>query len=105
MACSCKGNTNIKTSEINDGKVSQSVLMYALKLLGFLLVVILFPIISLVILWFIFKTLVLSKEIDIKPLLLAIGKSFKEKDEDEDDDIENLTEEDVIMLDVDEIKK
>ena len=53
--------------------------------------------------------LVLNKNIDIKPLLLSIGQKFKENDKDDDeideDEYDTLTEDDVVLLNVEEIKK
>lgn len=105
MGCGCKKDktNNSETEGVKtNSNLGQNITMYILKTLGFLVVVALYPIISLVILWVIFKTLVLNKQINLKPLLLAIGNSFKEKDDDED--IEDLTENDVVMLDVEEVK-
>jgi hypothetical protein len=54
-----------------------------------------------------FNTLVLTKEVDIKKIVSdLIGNKFNKKDDDEDDednDFENLTEDDVIMVDVEDI--
>jgi hypothetical protein len=53
--------------------------------------------------------LVLNKNVDFKPLLFSIGSKFMEKEDDENDEeflgdeFDNLTEEDVILLDSDEI--
>jgi hypothetical protein len=46
--------------------------------------------------------LVLNKNIDVKPILLSLGNKFKQKDED-DDEYNELTEDDVILLDVEDI--
>lgn len=106
--CGCKSNKNID-SYLSDGKKSDKKLvptigMYALKSIGFILMLAALPIINLFIIWFIFRTLILNKDVDIKPLLLAIGKKFKQIDGDEDDsDYDSLTEEDVVMVDVEDI--
>jgi hypothetical protein len=106
MSCNCKNSA--QAQEINDSRTTgMKITHYTLKTLAFLLMVVLLPIINLFLIYFMFKTLVLSKEVDIKPLLLAIGKKFKEKDDedDEDDEIdyETLTPDDVVMLDVEDI--
>ena len=79
--------------------------MYLLKSIGFLLMMLALPLINIAIIWFIFKTLMLNEEVDIKPLLYAIGKKFKQNDSDDDEenDYEELTEDDVVMVDVEDI--
>lgn len=104
--CNCKNSA--QAQQINDNRTTGvKVTHYALKTLAFLLMVVLLPVINLFLIYFMFKTLVLSKEVDIKPLLLAIGKKFKDnsdEDDDEDDiDYETLTPEDVVMVDVEDI--
>jgi hypothetical protein len=106
--CNCKGNKNNVDKALNEketkAKVKLSFTYYMLKTLGFLLLVALLPLINLVIIWFMFRTLVLNKDIDLKPLLLGIGKRFKEKKEvDDDNDLDDLTEDDVVMVGVDDI--
>lgn len=110
MGCNCKTNTinadslmrNSETKKINIG---ENILKYTLKTLAFLIVLAFLPVINLIIIWFIFRTVVLNKDIDIKPLLLMIGSKFQNKDYDDDDDYETLTENDVVMVDVEEIVK
>ena len=106
MGCNCKNSA--QAQEIHDNRTTGvKVTHYTLKTLAFLLMVVLLPVINLFLIYFMFKTLVLSKEVDIKPLLLAIGKKFKDnsdEDDDEDDiDYETLTPEDVVMVDVEDI--
>ena len=95
--CNCKSD---KKSEfpLNEAKVHKklgpTILMYLLKSIGFLLMMLALPLINIAIIWFIFKTLMLNEEVDIKPLLYAIGKKFKQNDSDDDEenDYEELTE-------------
>lgn len=103
MSCNCKNSA--QAQQINDNRTTGvKVTHYILKTFAFLLMIVLLPVINLFLIYFMFKTLVLSKEVDIKPLLLAIGKKFKEKDEDDDEiDYETLTTEDVVMVDVEDI--
>ncbi len=106
MGCNCKNGEKMddllenNKSGVKNGKKIGS---YTLKVLAFLLMVAALPIINLMIIWFIFRTLVLNKNVDIKPLLLALGNKFKKVDDEDDNDFEDLTEDDVVMLDVDEI--
>jgi hypothetical protein len=102
MGCNCKGKNEFEI--INDTTpIGKRIVNYTLKTLAFLFMVALLPIINLFIIWFMFKTLVLSRNVDIRPLLLAIGNKFKETDNDDDDDYDTLTEDDVVMVGVDEI--
>jgi len=107
MACNCKADLNGQLGDdITKEKLGPKITIYTLKFLGFLMLVCTLPIINLVIIWFMFKTLVLSKNVNIKPLLVAIGNKFKESDDDDDDDdieLDELTEDDVEMLDVEDI--
>ena len=99
---------NCKTDKNSDGitKIGkQSFVNYFLKGIIFLLMIAALPIINLVIIWFMFNTLIMNKQLDIKPLLLAIGNKFKESNDfDDDDDDDELTEDDVVMLDVDNLR-
>lgn len=100
--CNCKNSA--QAQEIHDNRTTGAkVAHYTLKVLMFLLMVVLLPIINLYLIYFMFKTLVLSKEVDIRPLLLAIGKKFKEKDEEDDDDYYSLSPDEVDMVDVEVI--
>ena len=106
--CNCKADLNGQLGDdITKEKLGPKITIYVLKFLGFLLLVLSLPIINLVIIWFMFKTLVLSKNVNVKPLLVAIGKKFQETDVDGDNDEDNefneLTEDDVEMLDVEDI--
>lgn len=104
MGCNCKNSA--QAQQINDNRTTGvKIAHYTLKTFAFLLMIVLLPLINLFLIYFMFKTLVLSKEVDIKPLLLAIGKKFKDKDDDDEDEIdyETLTPEDVVMVDVEDI--
>ena len=112
MGCNCKGGENndmdsllAKGGSSNENK-AQKISSYIFKGLAFLLSLALLPVINLAIIWLLFRTLILNKDINIKPLLTAIGNKFKDDkdDDDDDDEYETLTEEDVVMVDVEEIK-
>ena len=101
MSCGCK-NTSVNTE---DGKLKNntplpSIGAYILKVLAFLLLIVGLPIINLFIIWFIFRTLVLNREVNIKPLLTSIGARFKNKEDEEEENYYNLTENDVELVDV-----
>lgn len=107
MGCNCKNDIDFDKS--NEPKISlgKAIGKYTLKFFTFLLMIALLPLINLAIIWFMFNTLVLSKEVNIKPLLLSLGNQFKQKEEDEDyiddDEFNELTEDDVVIMGVDNI--
>jgi len=109
MGCNCKkGEVGYIEPNGSNEKNKQPVIHYFLKIIGFLFMLVLLPIINIVIIWFIFRTLVLNKDIDVKELLLTIGNSLKHKEEEEEEDydeLKDLTEDDVVMLNVEEIEK
>jgi hypothetical protein len=108
--CNCKNGQSMESMFENNAQnnkpVGQTVIKYTLKVLGFLVLVAALPLINLYIIWFMFNMLVLNKNIDVKPMLLYLGNKFKQTDDDDDDDdddYEELTENNVILLDVEDI--
>jgi len=112
MSCNCKKGV-LPVENLNENQKitvnGNTILIYTLKIFGFLFLLILLPIINLYIIWLMFSTIVLNKNIDLKPLLLSIGNKFKEKEDDEEeflgDEFDDLTEDDVVLLDSEEITK
>jgi len=106
MSCNCKSdkkmNDYLKDGESSES-LSQVMLKYIFKSLVFLLLLVTLPIIVLFIIWFMFKMIVLNKEVNVKPLLVAIGKKFQQPMDDHEDDYEILTEDEVVMVDVEDI--
>lgn len=114
MGCNCKSKNDVDSTVdgdvISNRKLSEQIGIYTLKFLGFLVMVAMLPIINIVIIWFIFNTLVLNKAVNLKPLLTKIGGSFSQKekdyyddDDDDDDDYDKLTSDDVVMINVEDI--
>jgi len=106
--CNCKKDINGLTinNEFEKKSLTEKILGYTLKIFAFSLMIVALPLINIAIIWFIFRTLILNKEVDIKPLLLSIGEKFKfneEEDDDDDDEYLDLTEEDVELMDVEDI--
>jgi hypothetical protein len=114
--CNCKNkdevNIPFKNSELQENKESllNLIPIYGIKLFGFFIGLLLLPIIIGAIIVFMFKIIVLTREIDIRPLFNSMVKLMKtsdeEEDDDEDDDDDN--ENDVveyIMMDVEDISK
>jgi hypothetical protein len=106
--CNCKSKVPMEGLTNNQSQPTsffQNFIKYSLKTLMFLIFLMMMPLLVLYIIYLSFNMIVLNGNIDIKPLLLAIGDKFRPKD-DEDysiDDFENLTEDDVILLNVEDI--
>ena len=115
MGCNCKADKGFKIPEEGQffklpiKEKGKLILHYFFKVVGFLVGVALLPIINLVIIWFMFNTIVLTKDVSIIKLLKKImgGRKYDDDDEyyddDDDDDFEELTEDDVVMVDVEDI--
>jgi len=111
MGCNCK--SDLKTEDyLDDSKTKKpinfkNIGFYSLKLFAFLILLVLLPILNLYIIWLMFNIVVLNKNVDIKPLLKSIGDKFREKDNDEDviddEEFDNLTEEDVVLMDSEDL--
>jgi len=111
MGCNCKNTDGPQQYNVltqNEG-VTATIIKYLAKTLGFLIGMLLLPIIMLVIVWFMFDTIVLNKDIDLRLVINKFVKANKfftkddEEEEDDDDDDDELTEDDVIMLNVEDI--
>lgn len=104
MSCNCKSTGQkiddlIKNKEESKEPILNIIVSYTLKMLGFLFVLLLMPLIVGVIIWFTFRTIVLNKKVDVKPLLYFIGEKFQKKEEDEDE----MEDDELIMEDVEDI--
>ena len=106
MGCNCKTQTE-QYSVKTDVKLSKKITNYTLRSIVFLVSLIFLPIILIVSIWFMFRTLVLDKEADIVGIVSSIGNLFisnkdKEDDDDDDDDMEeDYNEDDYELIDVD----
>lgn len=118
MGCGCKTKKEDISFYKDENILPKKKLMgeiknYTSKILIFLLVLLTIPIIICIIIYYMFTTIVLTKELNIKPFLFSLAKNMqkikddsdeKEYDYDDDDD-EFLNEEDLIMLNVEDITK
>lgn len=116
MGCNCKSGASGSTSSTENTEsksIVQIGLKYSAKIIGFLIGILLLPLIILGIVWFMFDTIVLNKEVDLTIILKKIVKInkvvFQDDDEDEedvDDDDEEFEddEDDYITENVEEIK-
>lgn len=103
--CNCKNGPNVneilENGSVKEKKINKKVSKYTLKILAFLFFIILLPIINIYLLWVVFKMLVLNENIDIRPLLVALGNKFKQTDNEEEYyDMSELTNDDVKLLNV-----
>jgi hypothetical protein len=112
--CNCK-KSNIDNSINTDENLNENnkslfniITKYFFKTIGFIIFLLLLPLINVYIIWMIFKMFILNKNVDIKPILIHIGNMFKERNISEDyideDEYKKLTEDDVIMYDFEKIK-
>ena len=101
MGCGCSSKSK-SSEEKKDAKVlsNQS---YAVKLIVFSVLVLISPVFLGVIIWVLFRTLVLDKEMDILPLVLKLAGKEPKNEDDEDDDDEDYDEDDVIAVNVEDI--
>jgi hypothetical protein len=109
--CNCKNGESIdqmmKGSKLPDRPLGETIIKYALKVFVFVLFLCALPIIMVYIVYLGFTMLVLNKNIDVKPALLALGKKFQSINNDDDyideDDYDTLTEDDVVLTNVEDI--
>lgn len=111
MGCGCKSTTisdkNINR-KINIGSIFQKITIYGLKLLGLIAFIAILPIINVVIIVFSFKLLMLNQNLDMKGVIAQLAKIIKTKNNEDDEDdytFNELTEDDVILLDVEDISQ
>ena len=111
MGCNCKNTDGPQQYNVvlqNEG-VTATIIKYFAKTLGFLVGVLLLPLIMLVIVWFMFDTIVLNKDIDLRRVINKFVKAndfFTKEDKDDDDDdydYDDLTEDDVFTINVEDI--
>lgn len=99
MGCNCK-TQNDQQNVGPDMKLNKKIINYTLRSVVFLFSLILLPIILVASIWFMFRTLVLNKEVDIIGMLSLINDKFKSNKNDDDDD-EYYDEDDYELVDVD----
>jgi hypothetical protein len=111
MGCNCKNTDGPQQYNVvpqNEG-VTATIIKYFAKTLGFLVGVLFLPFIMLVIVWFMFDTIVLNKDIDLRRVINKFVKAndfFTKEDKDDDDDdydYDDLTEDDVFTINVEDI--
>ena len=108
MGCKCKKTEGLPDGEVLEGKegLVATIVKYLVKIIGFLFGIVLLPLIMLVIIWFMFDTIVLNKDIDLRRVIdrfVKVNQFFTKHDEEEEEEEEDLSEEDVYMVNVEEI--
>ena len=110
MSCNCKADEGFETPEkseffkLTNKEKGKLILHYFFKVLGFLFGILLLPFINLAIIWFMFNTIVLTKDVNILKVMKKImSKKLKDDDDEDEDDFDELTDDDVIMMDVEDI--
>jgi hypothetical protein len=115
MSCNCKNKNEVNVPFVNnDNKTPKESLaklipIYFVKLLGFTVGLILLPIIMCAIIVFMFRTIVMTREIDVKPLFNSAFKMMKNANEENNDDDEEEEEDnpddiiEYVMEDVEDI--
>jgi hypothetical protein len=69
MSCNCKKPIDDKTNLPNEkNTLSGNIVKYFLKTIAFLISILLLPVFNLVLIWFLFQTLVLNKNVDLRVL-------------------------------------
>ena len=113
--CNCKTKDGFEIpektnfSKLTNKEKGKLVVHYFFKVIGFIIGILLLPIINIAIIWFMFNTIVLTKDVNVVKLLNKYFTSKKDDDDEDDDededdvDFEDLTEDDVIMMDVEDI--
>ena len=108
MGCGCSSKS--KNDEVFSKNTPKELFIkYSFKTIGFILLMVLLPLINLILIWFMFKTFVIGDSIDLIRMFENINKKIGPKNDDEeeyedDDEDDELTDDDVILLDVDDIK-
>ena len=112
MGCSCKtGGKNVNNDV--EQKINKSVILgYVKRFILFSLVLLFLPIMVIVITHILFKTIVLNQSLNIKEMLGGLTKVLKRAnsnyDDDDDDDfydLDDLTEDDVELEEVEDLTK
>jgi hypothetical protein len=114
MSCNCKNKNEVNIPFVNNDNqtpkesLAKLIPIYFVKLLGFSVGLILLPFIMCAIIVFMFRIIVMTREIDVKPLFNSAFKLMKnanEEDNDDDEDDEDNPEDiiEYVMEDVEDI--
>jgi hypothetical protein len=126
MSCGCKAKKNDGTpfnvsSPNNENTPKKSIgvniIHYSIKLLGFGIALALSPFLMLVIIYYMFNMIVMTKDVDIRPIFISASKFMKkvgkdntdeddeEDDEEDDAEWENINPDEFELIGVDDLTK
>ena len=114
MSCNCKsGVGNTLNEEIKEKGEKHVIGGYIGRSIIFLLSLLLLPVILIFTVYFMFKTIVLNYDLNVKEMLGGLIKVMKransdydyedEEDDDDDEYFESLTPDDVVLYDVEDL--
>ena len=113
MGCGCKsGVGNTLNEEIKEKGEKKVITGYISRSILFLLSLLLLPVILIFSVYFMFRTIVLNYDLNVKEMFGGLIKvmrkansDYDEEDDDDDDDeyFESLTPDDVILYDVEDL--
>lgn len=104
MSCNCKNNKySLDNASNGSTEKIKSFSNYFLKTLVFLVFLLFLPIVMIAFVVISFKVFVLGKNINIKPILLKLAETLSTKKEDDDDEDYDLSEDDLVMVGVEDI--
>ena len=101
----------LKKNELKSSNLTNNIVKYSIKTLGFLLFLLILPLINLVIIWMTFKMFVLNGNTDFRPIIKFVGDKLKNVDgvdEEEylsEEEFNSLTEDDVVLAGLNGVKK
>lgn len=111
MGCGCKsdGKSSIKSTTENQtvgnsDNILKKVGNVILKIIGFVIFLVMLPIINLFIIKFIFEILVLNKKVDFINILSFVTNKIKPKDIEDDEDDEEETDEEEVEYELQDVE-
>jgi len=109
MGCGCKSDTISDNLVVSDKKMrgdDSNIIKYIIKFIGFLIGLMLLPIIMLAVIWFMFDVIVLNKKVDFVQSINKWKKLYNKKDKNNEDDYyddEDDDDDEYLMLNVEDI--
>jgi hypothetical protein len=115
MSCGCKGGDNAansKSTPLDRLNLRGKIFNYSLRTVLFLVASVFTPLLVPVIIYVLFKQIVLNKEIDFYPMLektmrIVLNKRRRKteiEEEDDDIDLDNVNPDEYVTMDVETIK-
>jgi hypothetical protein len=99
MGCNCKNDGN-QYSVASDVNLTKRIFNYSIRIMIFSLSLLTLPIILIISILVMFRTLVLNKEVNITEILKFMFKAFKNRNVNDDDDDDDYNDDDYELMDV-----